>query len=128
MVNGYRRKREDNCVRKVASKIGNSVRTWITGKTVRDVGCSTRVFKKECVRLLPLFAGMHRFFPTLVSMQGYHLSEVPVNHCPRLYGKTKYSINNRLWVGIIDTLGVLWLKKRSFYYTIIKKSKTVRVE
>ncbi|MGA1867980.1 MAG: glycosyltransferase family 2 protein [bacterium] len=122
MVNGYRKKREDNLVRKIASKIGNSARTWITGKTIRDVGCSTRVFKRECVRFLPLFAGMHRFFPTLVAMQGYKLIEVPVNHGPRLYGRTKYSINSRLWVGIIDILGVLWLQKRAFHYRIIKKS------
>lgn len=122
MVNGYRSKRRDNFVRKVASRIANNFRNWVTGKTVRDVGCSTRAFRRECVKCLPHFKGLHRFLPTLVNMQGFRLSEVPVNHRPRMHGKTKYTINSRLWVGLADTFGVLWLRKRFFHYKIIKKS------
>jgi len=122
MVNGYRAKRKDNFVRKVASRIANDFRNRVTGKTVSDVGCSTRVFKRQCVECLPNFKGMHRFLPTLVAMQGFTLAEVPVNHRPRVRGKTKYSINNRLWVGLLDTLGVLWLQKRGFCYRVVKRS------
>ncbi len=122
MVNGYRAKRQDNIIRKIASKIGNGMRNLITGKTVRDVGCSTRAFKRECVKYLPLFKGMHRFLPTLVAMQGYKLTEVPVNHRPRKRGISKYTINNRLWVGIADLFGVFWLRKRLFHFKIKKKS------
>jgi len=121
MVNGFRARRKDNFVRKIASKIANNFRNYLTGKTVSDVGCSTRVFKRECVENLPNFKGMHRFLPTLVAMQGFSLSEVPVNHRPRIRGKTKYSINNRLWVGLWDTLGVLWLQKRKFTFSIVKR-------
>ena len=122
MVNGYRSKREDSFVRKIASRIANGFRNLTTGKTVRDVGCSTRAFRRECVETLPLYAGMHRFLPTLVAMQGYKLSEIPVNHRPRKRGKTKYSINNRLWVGIYDIFGVMWLKKRGFQFRIARRS------
>jgi len=122
MVNGYRAKRRDNLVRKVASRIANGFRNWTTGKTVRDVGCSTRAFKRECVYNLPLYKGMHRFLPTLVARQGFRLAEIPANHRPRLKGKTKYTINNRLWVGLWDSFGVMWLQKRGFHYKIEKQS------
>ena len=122
MVNGYRRKRRDNLIRKLASRIANRFRNLTTGKTVRDVGCSTRAFRRECVAYLPRFAGMHRFLPTLVSMQGFKLAEVPVNHRPRQFGKSKYNINNRLWVGLMDSFGVMWLKKRAFSYKVNKQS------
>jgi dolichol-phosphate mannosyltransferase len=118
MVNGYRASRKDSGMRKFVSRIANGARNLITGKTVRDVGCSTRVFKRECTQGLPMFRGMHRFLPTLMKMRGVTMAEEPVNHRPRQEGKTKYTINNRLWVGLLDLFGVWWLRVRSFRYTI----------
>ncbi len=118
MVNGYRAKRHDSWVRKISSRIANAFRNRVTGKTVRDVGCSTRVFRRECVEHLPPFKGFHRFLPTLVVLEGYRITEVPVNHRPRLKGVPKYGIHNRLWVGLLDSFGVWWLRKRAFRYTI----------
>lgn len=123
MANGYRARRRDTLVRKLSSRIGNGFRNLMTGKTVRDVGCSTRAFRREYVQSLPRFAGMHRFLPTLVAMQGGRLAETPVNHRPRLRGKSKYGLHNRLWVGLADTFGVLWLRKRAFRYTITSSSE-----
>jgi len=118
MANGYRANRQDSLEKKISSILGNGFRTWLTGKTVRDAGCSTRVFRRECVEFLPRFAGMHRFLPTLAAMQSFRLSETPVNHRPRVKGLSKYSIRNRLWVSLVDMFGVLWLKKRTFHYEI----------
>ena len=124
MVNGWREKRIDNSIRKYSSKIANGFRNKLTGESVRDVGCALRVFKKECTREIPVFKGMHRFFPTLVRMSGYSkIIERPVNHRARERGKTKYGINNRLWVGIIDTLAVCWMKGRMVYPKSISKKK-----
>ena len=122
MINGYRQERKDNPVRKTVSKIANGFRNWLTGRCAKDVGCSTRVFKKDCLSSIPSFSGMHRFLPTLIALQGARIIEVSVNHRPRRAGKTKYTINNRLWVGLADTSGVFWLQKRSFRYSIKKKS------
>ena len=83
MANGYRQKRRDSPLRIFASRVANGFRNALTGKTVRDVGCSIRAFRRECVRHMPLFNGMHRFIPTLVVMQGYRIGEWPVNHRPR---------------------------------------------
>lgn len=113
MVNGVRQKRHDSFIRKISSRIANNFRNWVTGDTVTDVGCSVRVFRSQCVKRIPLFKGMHRFFPTLVKMQGYsRILELPVNHRPRIRGKTKYGIQNRLWVGLADLAAVKWMQKR----------------
>jgi dolichol-phosphate mannosyltransferase len=122
MANGYRARRQDNLKRKISSFLGNGFRTLLTGKTVRDAGCSTRVFRRECVQWMPRFAGMHRFLPTLAAMQGFKLSEAPVNHRPRVKGRSKYSVRNRLWVSLMDMFGVFWLKKRALDYRIKTKS------
>jgi dolichol-phosphate mannosyltransferase len=122
MANGYRARRQDNFQRKVSSLLGNGFRTLLTGKTVRDAGCSTRVFRRECIESAPRFAGMHRFVPTLAAMQGFTLTETPVNHRPRVKGSSKYSIGNRLWVSLLDIFGLFWLRKRALHYTIRTRS------
>jgi glycosyltransferase involved in cell wall biosynthesis len=113
VVNGYRAKRQDSILRKIASKIANGFRNFITKDKIRDVGCSLRAMRKECVQNIFLFKGMHRFLPTLIRLQGFEkIVEIPVNHRPRTKGQTKYTINNRLWVGLFDSFGVLWMRKR----------------
>ncbi len=113
MVNGFRATRQDSVVRKISSRIGNGVRNWLSGKTVRDVGCSTRVVRRSAVLNLPFFHGNHRFLPTLVAMRGHTIAELPVNHRPRAGGRSKYGISNRLWSGLRDIFGVRWLKHRN---------------
>jgi dolichol-phosphate mannosyltransferase len=113
MVNGIRAKRQDSWFRKLSSKIGNGVRNAMTGNTVRDVGCSTRVAKREALIDLPFFHGMHRFLPTLVQMKGWTIDEIPVNHRPRAGGASKYGLWNRAPSAFRDLFGVRWLKLRN---------------
>jgi hypothetical protein len=56
---------------------------------------------------------MHRFLPALVQMQGGACVSVPVAHRPRVAGQSHYGVNNRLWVGLVDLAGVMWLRRRS---------------
>lgn len=119
MVNGVRLKRHDSVVRKISSWIANHFRNWVTGDNVTDVGCSLRAFRSYCVTRIPLFKGMHRFFPTLVRMAGYtKIIETPVNHRQRVRGETKYGIGNRLWVGLFDIVGVMWIRKRYVFPSV----------
>ncbi len=124
MVNGIRAKRQDTLVRKWSSRLANGVRNRLTGRTVQDVGCSTRVVRRECLLHLPFFHGMHRFLPTLVAMRGHRLAEIPVNHRPRAGGKSKYGINNRLWSGLRDLFGVRWLISRNRVWTVAEDGPT----
>jgi len=121
MVNGVRRKRRDSFVRRISSRIANGFRNLLTRENVSDVGCSLRVMRKECLEGIPLFEGMHRFLPTLIGMMGWRITEVPVNHRPRVRGKTKYGINNRLWVGLLDTFAVCWMRGRIIRHREVKE-------
>ncbi len=120
-VCGYRANRADTWVKRISSIIANYVRNKLSDESIRDVGCSLKAFKKECLDNIKLFEGMHRFFPTLIKMEGYKVIEVPVNHFPRKYGYSKYSIHNRIFKSFRDLLAVRWMKSRYLNYKIIKQ-------
>lgn len=112
VVSGVRIHRQDTWVRKVSSRIANSVRNRITHDDVTDVGCTLRACRAEYLPRIPMFTGMHRFLPTLLKMAGARATEIPVNHRPRLHGQPKYGIGNRLWRALADLLAVRWMQKR----------------
>jgi len=56
---------------------------------------------------------MHRFLPALAMRQGGKVVSVPVNHRPRERGQSNYGVFDRLWVGIVDLLGMMWLMRRA---------------
>ena len=117
MVNGWRKKRSDNALRLIQTKIANGIRNWISEENIQDSACSLKVYKRHCLEGLTLYKGMHRFFPTLVKMRGYHVIEVPVSHNPRLHGVTKYKFGSRVIRAFIDLLAVRWMKKRQLQYS-----------
>jgi dolichol-phosphate mannosyltransferase len=121
VVNGYRNKRQDSIVRKISSRLANGVRNRLTHETIRDVGCSLRVIRRECLTGLPVFKGMHRFLPSLIRMNGFNrITEVPVNHRPRRFNQPKYGISNRLWVGIYDLFAIRWMRARMTVSPVIR--------
>ena len=121
MVVGIRQKRQDNIIKKISSKIANSVRNKLTNDDIIDTGCPLKIFKKECFNKVKLFTGLHRFLPTLVKLEGYRVKQVPVRHLPRLRGKTKYNIRNRLFKSLRDLFAVRWMQHRYLHYKIEKE-------
>jgi glycosyltransferase involved in cell wall biosynthesis len=117
-VCGWRQKRNDNFIRRISSRIANGVRNRLSGETIRDVGCSLKAFRSVYAKKMKLFNGMHRFFPTLIKMEGGRVTEVPVNHRQRTFGTPKYNIRNRIVRSFIDLLAVCWMKKRRLNYEI----------
>ena len=117
-VCGWRQKRHDNVVRRISSRIANSVRNKLSGESIRDVGCSLKAFRSIYAKRMKLFTGMHRFFPTLIKMEGGRVTEVPVKHRQRKFGTPKYNIRNRIVRSFIDLLAVCWMKKRRLNYEI----------
>lgn len=112
LIVGYRRRRRDPWLRRVSSRIANSVRARLLGDRTPDTGCGLKLIRRESYLALPYFDHMHRFLPALVQAQGGVTLSVEVNHRPRRSGTTNYGVNNRLWVGLADLFGVLWLKRR----------------
>jgi dolichol-phosphate mannosyltransferase len=116
LVCGYRAKRQDSWFKRLQSRIANAVRSRFIGDQVRDTGCTLKVMRAACRDALPLFHGMHRFIPALVGGMGWRVTEMPVNHRPRLHGVSKYGFGNRAWRATVDMFGVRWLNQRRLAY------------
>lgn len=118
LVCGYRAKRKDTAFKRLQSRIANAVRSRFIGDGVRDTGCSLKAMKRQCREALLPFNGMHRFIPAFIRNAGYQITEVPVNHRPRLHGVSKYNFANRAWRATKDMFGVSWLLSRRFHYQL----------
>jgi dolichol-phosphate mannosyltransferase len=118
VVCGVRRKRHDSLVRRISSRTANWVRNRLTHEKIRDVGCSLRAMKAECLAGLKLYNGMHRFLPTLLRLDGWTVTEIPVGHRPRVKGRTHYGIRNRLFCGLRDIFAVRWMQSRWLNYRV----------
>jgi glycosyltransferase involved in cell wall biosynthesis len=116
VVNGVRAGRRDGLVRRLSSRVANGFRNRMTRESVRDVGCSLRVVRREFLDRVKLWRGMHRFLPTLLRLEGARIVEVPVSHRPRRHGASKYGIRNRLFAGFVDVFAVRWMQKRALRY------------
>ena len=119
---GFRKNRRDSWVRLVSSRIANSVRNSLSGDDIIDTGCTLKAFRRECLKSIPAFNGMHRFFPTLVRMGGFRVCQVPVSHRPRVAGRSKYGIGNRALRSFHDLLAVRWMKRRHIRYRVTEEA------
>ena len=111
-VVGYRRERHDDWLRRTSSRVANFIRNAVTRDSIRDTGCSLKLFRADAIRAIPLFEGMHRFLPTLLRFHGYRVSEHPVSHRARLAGASKYGVGNRAARAFVDLLAVRWMRSR----------------
>jgi dolichol-phosphate mannosyltransferase len=112
LVAGQRQRRADPWLRRFSSRIANATRSSLLGDRTPDTGCALKLFRREAFLDLPYFDHMHRFLPALIQRQGGEVVLIEVSHRPRRHGRSHYGIGNRLWIGIVDLLGVMWLKRR----------------
>jgi dolichol-phosphate mannosyltransferase len=113
LICGYREKRRDSWMKRASSRIANAARRGALKDGTPDTGCGLKVFSRQAFLALPHFDHMHRFLPALFQSAGATVISVRVNHRPRTKGRTHYGIHNRLWGGIVDVLGVMWLRRRT---------------
>ena len=113
LIAGQRTKRRDSAVKRVSSRVANKVRGRLLGDDTPDTGCGLKLFPRALYLDLPFFDHQHRFLPALVLREGGRVVSVPVNHRPRERGASNYGTLDRLWVGIVDLAGVMWLKRRA---------------
>lgn len=112
LVMGNRTTRRDTWLRRLSSRVANGVRGSLLRDGTPDTGCGIKVFSRATFLELPRFDHMHRFLPALFQRAGARVISVPVGHRPRTAGRSKYGLNNRLWVGIVDLFGVMWIIRR----------------
>ena len=116
VVCGRRERRNDNLIRRWSSRVANGVRNAVIHDGIQDTGCSLKVFQRSVLDRIPLFTGMHRFFPAIAQMYGYSVTEVSVQHFPRVHGQSKYGVGNRLFASLYDLFAVRWMKGRCLTY------------
>lgn len=109
VVSGWRRDRQDTFInRKLPSMIANGLISKFTGVHLHDYGCTLKAYRKEVLEGINLYGEMHRFVPALASQVGAKVTEMPVNHHPRLYGTSKYGISRTVRV-VLDLMTVKFL-------------------
>ena len=113
LLGGLRVSRKDRWHKRASSRIANAVRRRLLGDATPDTGCGLKLFPRSAFLALPHFDHFHRFLPALIRRQGGNVISVPVNHRPRRAGRSHYGVFDRLWVGLFDLVGVMWLQRRS---------------
>ncbi|WP_028581095.1 glycosyltransferase family 2 protein [Desulfogranum japonicum] len=123
VVCGYRLLRQDAFSKRLASRIGNSIRRFILHDTLQDTGCSLKACRHEAIDHLIAFNGIHRYLGAFFESAGFSICEVPTNHRPRLCGTSKYSNWDRALRGLYDLIGVRWYLKRMVNPLAIREHK-----
>jgi glycosyltransferase involved in cell wall biosynthesis len=92
VVSGWRRDRHDAATRVLPSKVANWIIAKSTGVQLSDFGCTLKAYRRDVIEDVKLYGEMHRFIPVFAAMVGARITELPVNHRPRTYGRSKYSL------------------------------------
>ena len=109
LVSGWRISRKDNALtRNFPSMIANWLISRVTGVHLHDYGCTLKVYRRDVLEGFRLYGEMHRFIPVYASSVGAKITEVPVTHHPRKYGKTKYGLERTVKV-VLDLFTVKFL-------------------
>lgn len=123
LVAGHRANRKDTWSKKISSRIANKVRGGMLKDNCPDSGCGLKVFQRAIFLSVPHFKNLHRFMPAIFRRQGAEVINVVVNHRERTLGQSKYGMMNRLFVGIVDLFGVMWLVRRPAVVGVEEASK-----
>ncbi|GBD88784.1 undecaprenyl-phosphate 4-deoxy-4-formamido-L-arabinose transferase [bacterium BMS3Abin03] len=107
VCSGWKKKRFDPIVKKLSSRFFNFVTRVMSGIKIHDFNCGLKAYRKDVVKNIRVYGELHRYIPVLAKWQGFTITEVPVQHHPRRYGKTKFGIS-RFFKGFIDLITVIF--------------------
>jgi glycosyltransferase involved in cell wall biosynthesis len=109
LVSGWRKDRQDHWLwRKTTSTLANWIISRVVDFKLHDIGCTLKAYRRELLNHIRLYGQMHRFIPALALQVGAKVAEIPVNHKPRLYGRSKYGLGRTFSV-ILDLLTIKFL-------------------
>ncbi|MEM8603924.1 MAG: glycosyltransferase family 2 protein [Cyanobacteria bacterium P01_H01_bin.121] len=111
LVSGWRKERQDAALtRLLPSKIANWLIGWLTGVPIHDYGCSLKAYRAELVKDMNLYGELHRFLPALAYIEGARITELPVRHHARQFGRSKYGLDRTFRV-VMDLLTIVFIKR-----------------
>ncbi len=108
LISGWKKKRKDTLLKRNSSKLYNMVTGLLTGLRIHDMNCGLKIYRRPVVESIQIYGDMHRYIPALAKLEGFKVGEIPVNHRPRKYGKTKYGLS-RFAHGLLDLITVIFL-------------------
>lgn len=110
LVNGWKRERQDPASKTVPSKVFNALTARATGLHLRDVNSGLKAYRRRVIDQLQVYGEQHRFLPVLAYWQGFRITEIPVRHHARRFGRSKYG-PRRFISGILDLMTVVYLTR-----------------
>ncbi|MGD2206388.1 MAG: glycosyltransferase family 2 protein [Anaerolineae bacterium] len=109
VVSGWRVDRKDRFLdRRLPSILANCLIGWVTGVRIHDYGCSLKAYRRDVLTDVNLYGELHRFIPALAHAAGARVTEIPVSHYPRRFGRAKYGLSRTIRV-VLDILAVRFL-------------------
>ncbi len=110
LISGWKKKRKDKLLKRISSKFYNMVTGLLTGLRIHDMNCGLKIYRRPVTESIQIYGDMHRYIPALAKLEGFKVGEIPVNHRPRKYGKTKYGLS-RFTHGMLDLITVMFLSR-----------------
>ena len=110
LVSGWKKNRKDPLSKKIPSKFFNFITRLFTGVKIHDFNCGLKIYRQSVIKTLEIYGGRHRYIPALAGYKNFKVTEIIVNHRPRLYGETKYG-GSRMFHGFFDLISILFLSK-----------------
>lgn len=108
VVCGWKHQRQDSWTRVLSSRLFNAVTRLVTGLALHDMNCGLKGYHRQVVQELRLYGEMHRFIPVIAHQRGFTVSELPIQHFPRRFGRSRYGWSRSL-SGLFDLITVLIL-------------------
>jgi dolichol-phosphate mannosyltransferase len=108
LVSGWKTRRRDPLRRRLVSRIFNGVTGRVSGIRLHDMNCGLKAYRAEVVQGMALYGELHRFIPVLAHYRGFRVAELPVNHRPRVHGRSRYGLERYLR-GFLDLLTVTFM-------------------
>jgi glycosyltransferase involved in cell wall biosynthesis len=110
LVSGWKFKRKDPLLRRIASRLFNLVTSFYTGVKIHDFNCGLKCYRREVIEELDLYGELHRYIPAIANWKGFKVGEAKINHQPRIHGKSKFG-SERYLRGLFDLLTIIMLTK-----------------
>ncbi|MFH1852165.1 MAG: glycosyltransferase family 2 protein [Candidatus Neomarinimicrobiota bacterium] len=110
LVSGWKKQRNDPFTKTFPSKVWNFLTRLMTGVKIHDFNCGLKMYRKAVIKSIDIYGGRHRYIPALAGQKKFRVSEIVVNHRPRIHGTTKYG-GARFFHGIFDLITIMFLSR-----------------
>jgi len=110
LISGWKQKRKDSIIFTLPSHIANAVTSWMTGLKIHDLNCGLKAYRSEAAKSLKIYGDLYRYIPILIHQTGFRVGEKAVNHHPRKYGHSKYTIG-KFYRGFLDLLTIIFTER-----------------